>query len=71
MKIKKDHNFTVFYTPSLIQTIKLQEGVKYIEINSGKEVEGIFEIYEYIYDEEGNRLETPFHTPCDLVIKYE
>ena len=68
MKIKKDYNFTLCHQPRTASVIKLPEGVKYLDTISNIEVEGIFKIYEYWYDEEGNRLDVPYTSPHNLVI---
>jgi hypothetical protein len=68
MKIKQDNMFTLHYEPLLVQVIKLPEGVRYIDKKSGKKVEGVFEVYEYIYNEKNEKFDTPFIPPHELVL---
>lgn len=68
MKIKKDYNFTLYFEPQVVSVITLPEGVKYLDTISNTEVEGTFEVYEYWYDEEGNRLDVPYIPHHNLVI---
>lgn len=67
MKIKEDHMFTLHCDPKLVQKVILPEGVDYIEKVSGKKVKGVFKLYEYLYDSEGRRLDTPFIPSYELV----
>jgi len=69
MIIKKDNKFVLHWEPKPIKTIKLEEGKIYLETFSNKEYKNKFEIYEYKYDEEGNRLSSPYIPPYNLVIK--
>ena len=69
MLIKKDNNFTLHWEPKVLKTIELEEGKIYLETFSNKEYKNKFELYEYLYDEEGNRLSSPYIPQYNLVCK--
>lgn len=67
MKIKNDHNFTLYYYPKEVKVIDLDFGKKYIETYSGDSYENFYHVYELIYDEEGQRLDSPYIKSYNLV----
>jgi len=67
MIIKKDNKFTINWDPFVIETIELEKGKTYLETFSQKIYRDKFEVYQYLYDEEGNRLPSPYVPPYNLV----
>lgn len=67
MKIKKDGNFILYYSPKQQKVIDLIGEIKYLEKFSGKIYENFYYVYELLYDEEGQRLDSPYTPPYDLV----
>ena len=67
MKIKKDGNFILHYSPKQQKVIDLIGEIKYLEKFSGKIYENFYYVYELLYDEEGQRLDSPYTPPYDLV----
>lgn len=66
-KIKKDGNFTLFYYPKAKKVIDLLGDKTFLEKKSGKIYKNFFHLYELLYDEEGQRLDSPYIPPYELV----